>query len=48
MTNILKTITTLVSQFDFHPISRDDHVRVRSSGIGEMEGAFQCKVSVKR
>ncbi|KAJ5409762.1 Cytochrome P450 E-class group I [Penicillium crustosum] len=27
MTNILKTITTLTSQFDFHPISQDDHVR---------------------
>ncbi|KGO39078.1 Cytochrome P450, E-class, group I [Penicillium expansum] len=47
MTNILKTVTTLISQFEFHPISQDDHVRVRSSGIGEMEGSFQCKVSVK-
>ncbi|KAJ5468640.1 Cytochrome P450E-classgroup I [Penicillium sp. IBT 31633x] len=48
MTNILKTVTTLIRQFEFHPISRQEQVRVRSSGIGEMEGSFECTVLVKR
>ncbi|KAJ5774601.1 Cytochrome P450 E-class group I [Penicillium paradoxum] len=48
MTNILKTVTTLISQFEFHPISADEQVWVRSSGIGEMEGSFECRVSLKR
>lgn len=49
MTNILKTLTTLITQFEFQPlsISGDGKVRVRSSGIGEMEGLFECRVSMR-
>lgn len=47
MTNILKTTTTLLNRFNFYPARSEKDVRVRSSGIGEMEGMFQCRVSVK-
>ncbi|KAL1860965.1 hypothetical protein Plec18167_003752 [Paecilomyces lecythidis] len=52
MTNILKTVTTLLSQFEFEPVDlgEKDHkheVRVQSSGIGEMRGPFLCRVFVQ-
>lgn len=48
MTNILKTLTTLLSQFDFQPVQKQSRVWVRSSGIGEMKGEFLCRASLKR
>lgn len=47
MTNIIKTVTTLLSEFEFHPESKGRDVCVRSSGIGEMEGPFLCRVSMR-
>lgn len=47
MTNILKTVTTLLVRFEFEPVGKQRRVSVRSSGIGEMEGEFLCRVSVK-
>lgn len=47
MTNILKTVTTLLTKFDFEPLSRSQTVQFRSSGIGEMEGPFLCRVNFK-
>ncbi|KAJ5639183.1 uncharacterized protein N7484_007045 [Penicillium longicatenatum] len=47
MTNILKTITTLLVRFEFEPVDVKRRVRVRSPGIGEMEGEFLCRISVK-
>lgn len=44
MTNILKTVTTLGTMFDIEPVEARKEVRVRSSGIGEMEGTFLCRV----
>lgn len=38
MTNILKTLTTLLSLFEIEAAERKEEVAVRSSGIGEMEG----------
>lgn len=48
MTNILKTVTTLLNRFDFQPVAPRKSVNVRSSGIGEMEGEFLCRVSIRR
>lgn len=48
MTNILKTLTTLLVQFDFKPEETKQRVCVRSPGIGEMEGEFLCSVSLKK
>ncbi|KAJ6114460.1 hypothetical protein N7486_000238 [Penicillium sp. IBT 16267x] len=47
MTNILKTITTLLVQFDFEPVDKERRVSVQSSGIEEMQGQFLCRVSIK-
>lgn len=47
MTNITKTVTTLLNEFEFHPESKEKDVCVRSSGIGEMEGPFLCRVSMR-
>lgn len=47
MTNIVKTITTILSMFDFEPLSKDSEVRLRSAGIGEMDGEFWCKVKMR-
>ncbi|KAF9888040.1 hypothetical protein FE257_009304 [Aspergillus nanangensis] len=47
MTNILKTATTLLSWFELEPVEREKMVRLKSSGIGEMEGAFLCRVSLR-
>ncbi|KAI1803997.1 putative cytochrome P450 [Daldinia bambusicola] len=47
MTNIWKTLTTLVNKFELHPLSAERRVRVESSGIGEMEGPFLCTVKMK-
>ncbi|KAH8805262.1 putative cytochrome P450 [Xylogone sp. PMI_703] len=47
MTDILKTITTLAVKFDFEPEHTNKRVRLLSSGIGEMEGSFMCKVSLR-
>lgn len=47
MTNILKTVTTLLNRFDFQPVAPRKSVNVRSSGIGEMEGEFLCRVAVR-
>lgn len=46
MTNILKTVTTLLREFDIKPATKRQTVRVRSAGIGEMDGEFLCTVSV--
>ncbi|KAL3444783.1 cytochrome P450 [Aspergillus insuetus] len=48
MTNILKTLTTLLTLFEFEAVERKGGVSVRSSGIGEMEGDFPVRVRVKR
>lgn len=48
MTNILKTLTTLLTLFEFEAVERKDWVSVRSSGIGEMEGDFPVRVRVRR
>lgn len=48
MTNVLKTATTLLSWFELEPVAKEEKtVRLKSSGIGEMEGAFLCKVSLR-
>ncbi|KAI1483473.1 putative cytochrome P450 [Daldinia eschscholtzii] len=47
MTNIWKTLTTLINKFEFHPVSKERHFRLESSGIGEMEGPFLCTVKLK-
>jgi benzoate 4-monooxygenase len=44
VTNILKTVITLVTMFDIEPVEARKEVRVRSSGIGKMEGTFLCRV----
>ena len=40
MTNIFKTTTTLLQKFDIKPVTKRQTVRVRSPGIGEMDGEF--------
>ncbi|KAL4963139.1 cytochrome P450 [Aspergillus stella-maris] len=47
MTNILKSVTTLLSLFDFKPIKKRKSVAVRSPGIGEMEGEFLVRVRLR-
>ncbi|KAH7378988.1 putative cytochrome P450 [Cadophora sp. MPI-SDFR-AT-0126] len=47
MTNILKTTTTILSMFEIEPLSKDPEVRLRSAGIGEMEGKFWCRIKTK-
>ncbi|KAL4952489.1 cytochrome P450 [Aspergillus filifer] len=47
MTNILKSVTTLLSLFDFKPVERKKSVAVRSPGIGEMEGEFLVRVRLR-
>ncbi|KAJ0420507.1 cytochrome P450 [Aspergillus carlsbadensis] len=47
MTNILKTLTTLLTLFEFEAVERKDGVSVRSSGIGEMEGDFLVTVRIR-
>ena len=47
MTNILKTATTVLALFDIEVISNQP-ARLLSSGIGEMEGDFLCRVKVRR
>lgn len=47
MTNIWKTLTTLINKFDFHPVSAERRVEMESSGIGEMRGPFLCTVTMK-
>jgi cytochrome P450 len=46
MTNILKTTTTLLALFEFEAISNQP-TRLLSSGIGEMEGDFLCRVRIR-
>ncbi|KAL4915980.1 cytochrome P450 [Aspergillus aurantiobrunneus] len=46
MTNILKSVTMLLSRFDFEAVERRKSVAVRSPEIGEMEGEFLVRVSV--
>ena len=46
MTNILKTTSTLLALFEFEAISHQP-ARLRSSGIGEMEGEFLCRVKMR-
>lgn len=48
MTNILKTVTSLLAEFDLEPVTKRQAVRVSSPGIGEMVGSFRCRVSVRR
>ncbi|KAI2780876.1 putative cytochrome P450 [Daldinia loculata] len=47
MTNIWKTLTTLINKFEFHPVSAERRVEMESSGIGEMRGPFLCAVTMK-
>ncbi|KAL4790966.1 cytochrome P450 [Aspergillus venezuelensis] len=47
MTNILKSVTTLLSLFDFEPVDRRKSVAVRSPGIGEIEGGFIVRVRLR-
>ena len=47
MTNIFKSVTTLLSLFDFEPVERRKNVAVRSPGIGEMEGEFLVRVRLR-
>ncbi|CAG7921798.1 unnamed protein product [Penicillium olsonii] len=47
MTNILKTVTTLLSLFEIEPVYKKQGVAVRSSGIGEMEGDFAVRVRMR-
>ena len=47
MTNILKTVTTLLSLFEIEAVVRKEGVAVRSSGIGEMEGDFPVRVRMR-
>jgi benzoate 4-monooxygenase len=47
MTNILKTATTVLALFDIEVISNQP-ARLLSSGIGEIEGDFLCRVKVRR
>ncbi|KAL4878787.1 cytochrome P450 [Aspergillus karnatakaensis] len=47
MTNILKSVTTLVALFEFEPLEKRTVVRVESQGIGEMRGAFPVRVSLR-
>ncbi|KAH6699707.1 putative cytochrome P450 [Leptodontidium sp. 2 PMI_412] len=47
MTNILKTTTTILSMFEIEPLTKDPEVRLRSAGIGEMEGQFRCRIKTK-
>ncbi|PLB42242.1 cytochrome P450 [Aspergillus candidus] len=48
MTNILKTVTTLLSLFEIEAVVGKEGVAVRSSGIGEMEGDFPVRVRIRR
>ncbi|KAF2020413.1 cytochrome P450 [Aaosphaeria arxii CBS 175.79] len=48
LTNLWKTVTTLLNRFDFETISPDRPVRVESSGIGELRGSFLCRVALKK
>ena len=48
MTNILKSVTTLLATFDFKSLDPRPRIAVRSSGIGEMEGEFLVEVSIKK
>ncbi|KAL4895982.1 cytochrome P450 [Aspergillus ambiguus] len=48
MTNVLKTVTTLLGVFELEPVSTEKKVRLKSSGIGEMEGTFLCRVSLRK
>ncbi|KAL3459361.1 cytochrome P450 [Aspergillus heterothallicus] len=53
MTNLLKSVTALVSLFDFEAVDAGEKagmrsVRLLSSGIGEMEGPFMVRVRVRK
>ncbi|KAL4808168.1 cytochrome P450 [Aspergillus unguis] len=48
MTNILKSVTTLLERFEFVPVEPRKEVKVRSPGIGEMEGRFLVRVKKRR
>ncbi|TVY16709.1 Pisatin demethylase [Lachnellula arida] len=47
MTNILKTTSTLLAMFEFETLSNQP-ARLLSSGIGELEGGFLCRVKMRR
>ncbi|KAL4749004.1 hypothetical protein BDW72DRAFT_205134 [Aspergillus terricola var. indicus] len=47
MTNILKSVCTLVTLFEFEPLEKKKDVRVISPGIGEMKGVFEVRVRVR-
>jgi benzoate 4-monooxygenase len=47
MTNILKSVCTLVTLFEFEPLEKKKDVRVISPGIGEMKGDFEVRVRVR-
>jgi len=48
MTNILKTVTTLFSLFEFEPLDHDTSVRLESAGVGEIRGEFLCRVQARK
>ena len=48
MINILKTVTTLFSLFEFEPLDHDTSVRLESSGVGEIRGEFLCRVQARK
>jgi hypothetical protein len=47
MTNILKTVTTLLSLFEFEPLDHKTFARLASSGIGEIKGDFLCRIKAR-
>ncbi|RDW65769.1 putative Cytochrome P450 [Aspergillus mulundensis] len=49
MTNILKSVTTLLAMFEFEPLQeqKERSVRVLSPGIGEMAGCFEVRVRLR-
>ncbi|KAL4736043.1 cytochrome P450 [Aspergillus similis] len=47
MTNILKSVCTLVTLFEFEPLEKKKDVRVISPGIGEMKGDFEVRVRIR-
>ncbi|KAL4908465.1 hypothetical protein BDW74DRAFT_175146 [Aspergillus multicolor] len=47
MTNILKSVTTLLAMFEFEPVEKRKSVSVISPGIGEMEGGFEVRVRMR-
>ncbi|KAL4998431.1 cytochrome P450 [Aspergillus recurvatus] len=47
MTNILKSVCTLVMLFEFEPLEKRNDVRVVSPGIGEMGGVFEVRVRAR-